>query len=433
MRMKCPVCGEESVSAFSCKFRGFCSSCGAKRSAETAAHLIDNVLPMTRYRQVVITLPFALRFWCATNRALFSKVHQTIKEALQRKLKSKAEETGIKKPATGFITFVHNWNSALALSPHFHILVMDAAFDKAHHQDPIPRRLGEWKSIDLKEIIHEIVVKIVKHLQKKGYLNEHEEAASNPPLDELFADHEDLANALGSSLHNRRPIGKGATGSVTKIGKGFGYWEEDPVKKGRLCLSQNGFTIHASRVIKTLNRRGLEDLISYMARPAISTERLTQMDNGNIRYSLKKQWQDGTTAAEFTPMEFLSRLAALVPPPFMNMIKYAGIFSPNHPMRSKVLPNPDARKGLKAKCPHTDVEETERKKVKNTSWARLLARIFQADVGSCKKCGADMEIISAIFDRTEVSRYLKHVGLARPPPVFLVPPSETELTYHPLD
>ena len=238
MRMKCPVCGEESVAAYSCKCRGFCSSCGAKRSAETAAHLIDNVLPMTRYRQVVITLPFALRLWCATNRDLFAKVYHTIKEALQRKLISKAEEIGIKKPVTGFIAFVHNWNSALALSPHFHILVMDAAFEGMGERAMIPRRLSEWKSIDLEEIIHEVVVKIVKHLQKKGYLNDQEEVAGHPTLDDLFADHEDLVSALSASLHNRRTIGACAGGPGTKIGKGFGYWEEDPVKKGRLCLSQ---------------------------------------------------------------------------------------------------------------------------------------------------------------------------------------------------
>ena len=55
---------------FSCKKRGFCPSCSAKRMSETAVHLIDNVLPHTAYRQWVVTFPHALRYWMAASRRL---------------------------------------------------------------------------------------------------------------------------------------------------------------------------------------------------------------------------------------------------------------------------------------------------------------------------------------------------------------------------
>ena len=38
LRLRCADCAHEKLVAFSCKRRGFCLSCGARRMAETAAH-----------------------------------------------------------------------------------------------------------------------------------------------------------------------------------------------------------------------------------------------------------------------------------------------------------------------------------------------------------------------------------------------------------
>ena len=46
MRLRCDHCHAEKLVAFSCKKRGFCPSCGARRMAETAALLADEVLPL---------------------------------------------------------------------------------------------------------------------------------------------------------------------------------------------------------------------------------------------------------------------------------------------------------------------------------------------------------------------------------------------------
>ena len=61
LRVKCNACQAEKLVAFSCKRRGFCPSCGARRMVETAALLVDNVLPQQPIRQWVLSLPFALR------------------------------------------------------------------------------------------------------------------------------------------------------------------------------------------------------------------------------------------------------------------------------------------------------------------------------------------------------------------------------------
>jgi hypothetical protein len=48
LRVCCESCHAEKLVAFSCKRRGFCPSCGARRMAETAALLADEVLPRGR-------------------------------------------------------------------------------------------------------------------------------------------------------------------------------------------------------------------------------------------------------------------------------------------------------------------------------------------------------------------------------------------------
>jgi len=56
-RVRCKSCGFERLLAFSCKRRGICPSCEARRMADTAAHLVDRVLPAVQFRQWVLSLP----------------------------------------------------------------------------------------------------------------------------------------------------------------------------------------------------------------------------------------------------------------------------------------------------------------------------------------------------------------------------------------
>ena len=105
LRLKCSDCGDEKITAFSCKKRGFCPSCCAKRQAETAAHLVDNVLPLVPYRQMVLSFPIPMRFWLHANRKLFAKIHQIVIKEMHRYYSDKAKLAGIKDPRPGSISF----------------------------------------------------------------------------------------------------------------------------------------------------------------------------------------------------------------------------------------------------------------------------------------------------------------------------------------
>ena len=57
LRLRCGDCGHDKLVAFSCKRRGFCPSCGARRMAQTAAHLVGQVIRHVPVRQWVLSLP----------------------------------------------------------------------------------------------------------------------------------------------------------------------------------------------------------------------------------------------------------------------------------------------------------------------------------------------------------------------------------------
>ncbi|WP_438008806.1 transposase zinc-binding domain-containing protein [Sorangium sp. So ce321] len=61
IRFHCDERGQDLLVAFSCKGRGLCPSYGARQMCNTAAHLVDRVLPAVPVRQWVISLPLKIR------------------------------------------------------------------------------------------------------------------------------------------------------------------------------------------------------------------------------------------------------------------------------------------------------------------------------------------------------------------------------------
>jgi hypothetical protein len=57
-RCHCDTCGRDLLVAFACKGRALCPSCAGRRMANTAAHLVDRVLPDVPVRQFVLSLPY---------------------------------------------------------------------------------------------------------------------------------------------------------------------------------------------------------------------------------------------------------------------------------------------------------------------------------------------------------------------------------------
>jgi hypothetical protein len=81
-------------------------------------------------------------------------------------------------------------------------------------------------------------------------------------------------------------------------------------------------------------------LCRYIARPPLVNERLGTNGAGQVIYELKHPFRDGTTHVVFEPLGFIARLAALVPRPRVNLIRYHGLFAPRARHRQQVVPTP---------------------------------------------------------------------------------------------
>jgi len=90
-RALCTGCGQGFVIAFSCKGRGVCPSCNGRHMAQTAAHLVDHVMPPVPVRQWVISVPKRLRGMLADRPRAVAAL--TPRKAAATRIKSSARTT----------------------------------------------------------------------------------------------------------------------------------------------------------------------------------------------------------------------------------------------------------------------------------------------------------------------------------------------------
>ena len=105
LRVRCENCHEELLVAFSCKRRGFCLSCGARRMAESSALLVDEIFPHQSVRQWVLSFPFQLRFLFASRPVITGRVLGIVNRVISMHLDKKAGYSQ-KTARTGAVTLI---------------------------------------------------------------------------------------------------------------------------------------------------------------------------------------------------------------------------------------------------------------------------------------------------------------------------------------
>jgi hypothetical protein len=169
-----------------------------------------------------------------------------------------------------------------------------------------------------------------------------------------------------------------------------------------------GFSLHAGVATRAHERDKLERLCRYIARPAVSTKRLSMTRNGQVRYELKTPWRNGTTHVIFEPLDFISRLVSLIPKPRVNLTRFHGVFAPNSKYRVLVTPAKRGR-GKKVKTPDEAQDQTAAEKRASMTWAKRLKRVFNIDIETCSECGGEVRIIASIEDPEVIRKILAHL------------------------
>ena len=198
-----------------------------------------------------------------------------------------------------------------------------------------------------------------------------------------------------------------------------------------LCSPDSG-SVFCSR--SHADRDGRERLCKYLLRPPLSDDRLSLRPDGRVALQLKTPWRDGTVALLFTPEQFVARLAALIPRPGKNLVRYHGVLAPNARGRAEIVPSAHPRGddgGPSVRAPVASEPAPAQPKARTGRyllWHELLRRVFEIDVLACPKCGGRLRLLCTVHDGFSARRYLQGASAQAPTAEARPPPGPGETT-----
>jgi len=319
--------------------------------------------------------------------------------------RARARERGVADPQGGGVVFVQRFSADLSLNVHFHGLFLEGSYSRAGAGEPVFTRSRSPSDDDVAEVAGRVAVWVQRLLEKRGLADR---AGFQEAVRDL-AEEEPALMALSAAAAQGTHALEGTGGR--RVERLQGNAKPRARRRGRLCAEVEGFNLHAATFVAEHRRRRLERLVSYVARPALSDDRLTLLDDGQIALKLKRQWADGTTAIVLPPEELLCRLAALVSRPFENGLVYFGVLAGNAKLRAAVVP------GGREHGKRTG------KRQGRIPWADLIYRAFGIDVRRCD-CGGTFHLIAEIHDPEVIVAVLSSMGL-RTEPLPITPAAPT--------
>ena len=343
---------------------------------ETAAHLVDHVLPPLPVRQWVLSVPKRIRPFLHHNPAIAGAVLHIFLRAIRTTLR-KASPGATPEARIGAISFLHRFGSSLNAHFHFHVCVIDGVFC----EDPLGsvqfHEATHLTASDWGELQHTVRHRVLRSFCRRGLLERH-------ATDDMLT------------------------------------WQ-----------ASGGFSIDASVHIAARDRAGLERLLRYCARPPFALERLEASGYGapggeRIVYRLPHPAPDGATALSLTPLEFLERLALLIHPPRIHRHRYHGVLAPNAKLRYQVIglgreqrtaeESPAGQLDTQSVGSSSDGATPGRRT--SSRWAALIARIYEVLPLVCPSCGGSMSIIAFVTDPVPVRSILTYLDLPSRPPLL---------------
>jgi len=353
--------------------------------AQTAAHLVDRVIPPVPVRQWVISVPKRLRCFLADRPSAVAALTRIFIEEIERLLCTAAGSTrdghrpSEARPRLGAVSFLHRFGSALNHHVHLHACATDGVFVPTGGGPPAFLPARPITQADLATLTEKVRRRAVRWFRMQRLID---------------------ADAASDMLR----------------------WEN------------SGFSVDASVRITLIDRdvpsyfQSLEHLLRYCARPPFALERLSVMrgEDGRIacvRYVLprhkaanwvgpgrgRKSTRPGASGVvELSPFEFLDRLADLVPPPRKHRHRYHGVYA----VGGHAADGDATCHGCDS-CDKLPSHDTSR-----IAWAKLMARVGEEFPLECPGCGGDIRLIAFITDPGPIRKVLTHLGEAlEPPPV----------------
>ncbi|CAN96460.1 hypothetical protein predicted by Glimmer/Critica [Sorangium cellulosum So ce56] len=402
---------------------------GPRGQRRTPTRLANRIRPccMALFRSTS-RLPFELRALAAKRSDVLAAMERIFAEEIARVTTRLASIAGAR---TGSVGFPQRFGSSLNVHVHFHSLAIDGVFEKTamgvrFHDAPPPSK------DDVSEVARRVRERALLWLRRRGYLDERAaEERSNETIEPSALDAcTQLALAGGAYL--ARPFEHKDSPDAA--------FER---RERRFSAACDGFDVHCAVRIAADDDQGRERLVRYCSRPTFALDRIELLPDGRIAYLLKTP-RRGRTHRVMSPMEFMARLAALIPPPKIPLVRYHGVFAPlpaapapapASPAPASPAPaSPCAPPALSARSlahaePTVRVEPTLISVLhwgrllegelfatsRYVEWAVLMKRSFGFDALRCPRCERRMRVLSTITDSAVVRRILDHLNLPSQP------------------
>ena len=327
--------------------------------SETAADLVDRVLPRVPVRQWVLTIPWELRFRLARDTRLLSGALQIFVAEVFRFYRRRSGVRPVRDALCGAVTGVQRFGGALNLNVHFHTLALDGIYVRDPASGELKfRRVPPPTKEELKGVLGRAVGKIHRYLERQGCVvprrgsetrgEEYDPGAVDPSVFEVVQA-ASIREWIGLSEDPRKVPVLGRP----EAAKGWVSPKDKPN-----AAAHEGFTLHAGVRMRAGDKEGLEKLCRYVLRPPFSEERLERLPDGRVLYGFRRPRADGTSHLVLTGVQLVEKLAALVAPPRAHYAKSIvmrsgpgerGSASPASFLRAydrfRTLHNPDVPRG----------------------------------------------------------------------------------------
>jgi hypothetical protein len=340
-----------------------CPSCGAKRAAELAAFLQDEVVEPVGHAQWVFTIPKMLRIYFLHHRELFGALSRAAYETVQELMAAAVEEKDFRP---GMVSVIQTFGEGAKFHPHVHALVSRGGFSAS----------GEW--IPLPYVDEAAAEKLFRHkvlglLRRTGLL-------SQERIDLL-----DSWRRSGFSVHNRVFV-------HSREGREFEalvrYMMRPPVSLARLHFTPG------SHEVVYVPKPGHDDI-------------------------------EPTQGEKIDAMEFVARVLVQIPDPRRHVVRYYGAYSNAARGKRKKAAAP-AETSAPDKPPQDAAQpDGPNRAALRRRWAELIRRVYEVDPLVCPRCGSEMRVVGFITQPALIDRILDHLRrrgkIPRPPPLCAQP------------
>ena len=439
-RAYCAECHHTMLISLSCKRRGLCPSCDAKRSLIFAEHLHENVLPALPLRHLVFTLPKRLRVYYKYNRNLCKHLYTSAWNAWQSFSLSKFPELTEAKP--GAVMALHTAGDLLNFHPHVHTIMLDGVVTP----DGTFHRLTEC---DVEIIRSEFEQNILCELLS-------EELITEEVMDGILAQRH-----TGFSVYSSEPIKADNADARRFVAR---YLKKSPIALDRLSLDRISL-VEPGNVEPTIGSGGsltYEHINSPTQEPTIVCSR---------------KLDDTEENRTFTPLEFLAEVTSHVPNKWEQTTRFFGVLAARSrklldlakqviqlqtQIRSvspvvgqmsvgnedgssinsvaasdsalplsglPLLPAQAVAQTVTQPVPQPVTRPT---KAISKLWSIWIKKIYEVDPLTCPRCQAQMKIVAFIHDPKEIAKLTKNLGIQQqraPPLKSPKPPGSPSVRY----